>query len=85
MVELVYVSCALASLLCAILLIRSYRASRTPLLLWSSLCFVCLALNNTLLLVDLVITPSADLSLLRALVGLAGLLLLLFGLVWHVH
>jgi hypothetical protein len=86
MAELVYLACALASLLCAILLVRSYRASRTPLLLWSSLCFVGLALNNALLFVDLVVTPpTVDLSLERTLVALAALLLLLFGLIWHVH
>lgn len=85
MAELVYISCALASLLCAILLIRSYLANRTPLLLWSSLCFVGLALNNAFLLVDVVITPSVDLSLYRSLLALAALLLLLFGLIWHVH
>jgi hypothetical protein len=86
MAELVYLSCALASLLCAILLIRSYLASRTQLLLWSSLCFAGLTLNNFLLFVDLVMVPTAvDLSLYRGLVAVASLLLLLFGLIWHVH
>lgn len=85
MAEIVYILCALASLLCAFLLIRSYRATRTPLLLWSSLCFVGLALNNVLLVVDLIVAPSIDLSLYRTAVALAALLLLLFGLVWHVH
>ena len=85
MAELVYLACSLASLLCAILLIRSYRASRSQLLLWSSLCFVGLALNNALLFVDLVITPAVDLSLYRALIALVALVLLLFGLIWHVH
>jgi hypothetical protein len=85
MAELVYLSCALASLLCAILLIRSYLASRTALLLWSSMCFAGLALNNALLFVDLAIAPAVDLSLYRTLVALAALLVLLFGLIWHVH
>lgn len=85
MAEIVYLCCALASLLCAILLIRSYRANRTPLLLWSSLCFVGLALNNALLFVDLVVALTIDLSLYRTLTALAALLLLLFGLIWHVH
>jgi hypothetical protein len=85
MAELVYLSCALASLLCAILLIRSYRAKRTRLLLWSSLCFVGLALNNALLFVDVIVAPSVDLSLYRTLTALVALLLLLFGLIWHVH
>lgn len=85
MAEFVYLSCALASLLCAVLLIRSYRASRTDLLLWSSLCFAGLALNNALLFIDLAIAPALDLSLYRTLVALIALLLLLFGLIWHVH
>ena len=49
------------SILCAFLLIRSYRAHKTPLLLWSSLCFVGLALNNVLLFVDLFVVPDVDL------------------------
>jgi hypothetical protein len=85
MAELVYLSCALASLLCAIMLIRSYLASRTQLLLWSSLCFAGLTLNNVLLFVDLAIAPAVDLSLYRGLIAVAALLLLLFGLIWHVH
>ena len=85
MAEFVYISCALTSLLCAALLIRSYRASRTQLLLWSSLCFAGLTLNNALLYVDLALVTGVDLSLHRALVALVALLLLLFGLIWHVH
>jgi hypothetical protein len=83
MAELIYLSCFLASALCAVLLVRSYRASRTPLLLWSSLCFGGLALNNALLFVDLVLVIEIDLSVPRGLVALASLLILLYGLIWH--
>lgn len=83
MAELIYVSCFLASALCAVLLVRSYRATRTPLLLWSSVCFGGLALNNALLFIDLVVVPDGDLSLLRGLVSLTSLLVLLYGLIWH--
>lgn len=82
MAEVVYVLCALTSTLCAILLLRSYVRSRTRLLLWSSLCFVGLALNNALLFVDLIVVPSIDLSLARNLTALVALILLIFGLVW---
>jgi hypothetical protein len=83
MAELVYLLCALTSLTCATLLVRSYRRTRTRLLLWSSLCFAGLALNNVLLFVDLVVAPATDLSLLRAGVALAAVLTLLYGLIWE--
>lgn len=85
MAELIYLSCFLASTLCAVLLVRSYRASRTPLLLWSSACFTGLAINNALLFVDLVLVLNVDLSVARGLLGLTSLLVLLYGLIWHTH
>jgi hypothetical protein len=45
-------------------------------------CFAGLFLNNTLLFIDLVLAPSVDLSAWRGFVGLASLLVLLYGLVW---
>lgn len=45
----VYILCAVTSVLCAGLLVRSYLRSRVRLLLWSALCFVGLAVNNVLL------------------------------------
>ena len=83
--EVVYFICTLTSILCAVLLIRSYRATRTNLLLWSSFCFVGLALNNALLVTDLYIVPSVDLELYRTLTGLVSLALLVFGLIWEVQ
>jgi hypothetical protein len=82
MAEAVYLLCAATSLVCALLLLRGYFASRTRLLLWSSLCFVGLFLNNALLFVDLVVAPQIDLLLLRNAVGLASLMILLYGLIW---
>ena len=82
MAEAVYVLCMLTSAACAVLLLKSYRATRTRLLLWSSLCFVGLALNNLLLFADLVLVPSTDLSILRNLTAASALGLLVFGLVW---
>ena len=81
MAEAVYLLCALTSLLCAVLLLRGYRASRTPLLFWSCLCFVGLAVNNVLLFVDLVVVPEFDLRVLRASAALGSLALLVYGLV----
>jgi hypothetical protein len=81
MAELVYVLCALTSVLCAGLLLRSYLANRTRLLLWSTLCFVGLALNNIFLFVDLVLVPDFDLRWARSGSAIVGLATLLIGLV----
>jgi hypothetical protein len=83
MAEAIYVTCALTSVACALMLWRGYRANRTPLLFWSSLCFAGLALNNVLLFVDKVVVPSVDLTLWRSGSALLALVLLLFGLVWE--
>jgi len=79
---LVYVLCALASLLCAALLLRGFRRTGVRLLLWSALCFACFALNNVLLIID-VRMPAQDLSLVRSLPSLLGIGLLLYGLIWE--
>ena len=83
MATLVYVLCALTSAACAVLLLRGYAKTRVRLLLWVGLCFVGLALNNVLLFVDVRIAPDVDLSLWRSLPALAGLLVLIYGLVWE--
>ncbi len=83
MAETVYILCALTSVVCATLLYRGYRASRTRLLLWSSLCFGGLALNNIVLFIDLVVVPDIDLSLLRGGISVASMMVLIIGLVWE--
>lgn len=83
MATLVYALCALTSLACAVLLLRGYSATRARLLLWSGLCFAGLAANNVLLLIDKRLVPTMDLSLWRSLPALAGVALLLYGLVWE--
>lgn len=83
MAETVYLLCAATSVACAALLLRAYLRQRTRLLLWSSLCFVLLAVNNTLLFVDLSTATAVDLSLWRSVTALAGVSVLLFGLIWE--
>jgi hypothetical protein len=78
----IYITCCLTSVTCALLLLRAYRGSRVRLLLWSGLCFVCLALNNIVLIIDLMILPEIDFSLYREIPALVGLMLLLFGMIW---
>ena len=82
MAELVYVLCALISLVCAWMLLRAWRASRVPLLLWCLVCFAGLALNNVVLFFDKVIAPDVDLSAWRGLPATLGVGALVFGLVW---
>jgi hypothetical protein len=81
--ELTYFVCVLTSILCAALLVRTYRTTRSRLLLWSSLCFVGLALNNILLFTDMFIVPTINLELWRSGTALGSMLLLLFGLIWE--
>jgi hypothetical protein len=83
MAMLVYVLCAATSFACAWLLARAYRRSGLRLLLWSALCFAGFFLNNVLLIVDFRFIPERHLSLIRAVPVLAGLALLIFGLVWE--
>jgi hypothetical protein len=81
----VYALCAGAALLCTVLLAKAYRETGTRLLLWSTACFACLTLNNTLVMVDLVFFPSVDLFLFRTVAALAGIGALLFGLIWEIR
>jgi hypothetical protein len=78
----VYTLCALTSLACAMMLLRGYRRTGARLLLWSALCFACFALNNLLLIVDVSALPAQDLSVVRSIPSLAGIALLLYGLIW---
>jgi hypothetical protein len=81
----VYVLCLATSAVCSWLLVRSFLHNRTRLLLWSAACFVLLAVNNLLVVVDLVFLPlSIDLSPLRVATNLAAVSTLLFGFVWEV-
>jgi hypothetical protein len=83
MAEVIFVLCALASTLCAVLLLRSFLAERVPLLFWSSVCFVWLALNNVVLFFDKVVAPDVDLGVWRAVTALVGVAALVYGLVWE--
>ena len=83
MAELVYVLCAVTSLACAVLLARGYMRSRSRLLFWSAVCFVGLAVNNAVLVVDLVFIRHVDLSTWRLVPAALGFAALLYGLVWE--
>ena len=84
----VYILCAVTSLACAVLLFRGYRRSGARFLLWSSLCFAALAMNNGILFIDQVVLPKVDgvagvdFSVWRSIFAVVGLGLLLYGLIW---
>ena len=89
MAAIVYLLCTLTSAVCAVLLLRVYRKTRAwsgsappSLLLWSGLSFSVLAINNVLVLADLVLFESIDLALYRGATFLLATALLLYGLVW---
>jgi len=81
MAQLVYILCGCTSVACALLLYRQYRFTRGRLLFWSTWCFVCLAATNVLLYVDLVVLPATDLSVIRNAITLAGMMMLLYGMI----
>lgn len=83
MAEFVYILCAVTSTLCATLLVKKYLAKKKALLLWTALAFGAFALNNALLVLDLILVPELDLSMVRVSVLLAGFLVLLYGLIWE--
>lgn len=83
MAEAVYLLCAATSIVCAVLLLRGYRISKTKLLFWAGLCFLGLAINNVILFVDLIILPEIDLFAWRTVPAVAGMVILLYGLIWE--
>ena len=83
MADIIYTLCAVTSGLCAWLLASAYRKTRSRLLLWSSIAFAGLALNNLALWIDKLVLPEIDLSIVRACLGLAAMIILLYGLIWE--
>jgi hypothetical protein len=88
MAETVYILCSLTSFACSLLLWRGFVQSRARFLMWSSLCFVGLALNNILLFVDKVVLPDVTgfggvpFPIWRSAAALIGIALLIYGLIW---
>ncbi|HME20096.1 MAG TPA: DUF5985 family protein [Acetobacteraceae bacterium] len=79
----IYLMCVATSVLCAYLLARAYRRSRTKLLIWSALCFALLAVNNLVVAADVLLLPTIDLTVLRLATSLAAVAVLLFGFIWE--
>jgi len=81
----VYSLCLVTSCLCAFLLVRSYRATRARLLFWSAICFVLLAANSLLVILDILVFPDVDFGLWRPALALAAVAVLLFGFIWDLE
>lgn len=81
MSSIVYITCAIFSLTCAIMLYRGYLHNHFKMLFWSSIGFTGFALNNILLFLDLVMIPTYDLQVIRTLPALIGMVLLIYGLI----
>lgn len=74
----------LTCIACAMFLMRHYTRTRARIVLWSAVCFVCLAVNNILLFIDLVVIPTGvDLRIARHATALTGMLFLLYGFIWE--
>jgi hypothetical protein len=86
MSEVIFILCALMSVVCSLALARGYRDSKTKLLFWGALCFGFLALNNIFLCIDLLVFPTVDLNgpLWRNLLSAIAGGLLLFGLIGEI-
>lgn len=84
MASLVYLLGALVTGVCAVLLLRGFARSRSRLLLWSGLCFTGLTVSNAILFVDLgLLGPELNLYMWRLGTAAAGMLLLVYGLVFE--
>ena len=81
----VYTLCLVTSSLCTFLLVRSYLATRARLLFWSAICFVFLAANSLLVILDILVFPDVDFGLWRPGLALAAVAILLFGFIWDLE
>ena len=82
---LVYLLCFATSTLCAFLLGRSFRRTRSRLLFWSALCFGLLALVNFVVVLDMLVYPEIDFRPIRLWLSLVAVAVLLFGFIWDME
>jgi hypothetical protein len=83
MPTLVYTLCFLTSAVCAVLLLGSYLKTQTRLLLWSAISFICLAINNFLVLSDLILFTDINLLPMRYIAAFAAVCCLIYGFIWE--
>jgi nicotinamide riboside transporter PnuC len=80
--RIIYLSCGITSMLCFVLLMRSYLRTKGKLLFYTSLFFAFMTISNVLLFIDLIVAPQRDLSMIRTVASLIGVSTLLYGLIW---
>jgi hypothetical protein len=79
----VYLVCLLTSVVGAGLLLRSFVRYRSGVLAWSAACFALLALNNLAMVLDILVFPAIDLSLVRTTCSVFAVGTLLYGFIWE--
>lgn len=79
----VYILSSLTAGGVSVLLLRSYVRSRVRLLFWSGICFIGLTANSVMLFIDEIIIPDRNLQIMKTSVAFAGMLCLLYGLIWE--
>lgn len=80
---IVYILCLITCTMCATMLVRAWMRTRTPLLLWAAASLVFLALNNLLVVADLLVFPDTDLAIWRQLAAFAAGATLVVGFIWE--
>lgn len=77
----VYLLCLATSVVCALLVARAWRRTGSRLLLWTALSFAFLALNNLMVVADMVVFPGIDFWIWRQASAGAALCVLLYGFI----
>lgn len=80
---IVYSLGVITSIACALLLIRAYTRTRTRLILFSAIAFVLLAINATLVFIDIFWPPSGNLLPYRQAVSIGAVMVLIYGFLWE--
>jgi hypothetical protein len=79
----VYSLCLVTSVVCAALLVRAWRRSRSRLLAWSAVAFVFLALNNLFVVLDMVLVKELDFTPERQVTALLAACVLIYAFIWE--
>lgn len=80
---IVFALCFVTCTLCAGLLVTTYMRTRTRIVLWCAVAFICLAVNNAAVLVDIYWPPAGNLLPLRFAASLSAAAALIYGFIWE--
>ncbi|MGY3266369.1 DUF5985 family protein [Lysobacter sp. HA35] len=78
---IIYTLCALAALLCTVLLGSAARRVRSRMLVWSAICFGLLTAANVVLVLDFLVFPGIALWPVRQGLSVLALGALIYGLI----